>query len=401
MDDTKQPSGVMVNAEGEWVVAEPDQASWDQYQAKAKVSAAAQQAAALGSKELQDRGLECSIDKRLFVDPTKTPCCNTTYCNDCITNSLLDSGLTCPNCGTEDVVLDHLLPDEETAAKLRTYQEEKDPRDAKKESAKSPVPKSEPESDRPTSEKSEVHDEESKVKTESKNSSPKPENSSSGKATTLAPSPTPSNSKKRPAETELKNDRTPLGPAATAMAKQSSADGSKSNSQSSQSNAGAPNAAQYNQTPFANGNYMMGNGTNAMAFPNMNGMNGFPGLPMNSGVYNPAMMGNNGYMNTNPNWNMWGQGYPQNYMAMSGAGYQNGMYSTAGYNMPNMPMPMANGYSGMNNTGSKGYGKGSFPNQQRNHFQGSNDEDSAYFRKPVNPHRGRRNLNRPTDYREI
>ena len=74
-DDTKAPSGVMVNAEGEYVVAEPDAKSWEQYQAKTKSSKDKEKKASAGDKELRERGLECEIDKRMFVDPMKTPCC--------------------------------------------------------------------------------------------------------------------------------------------------------------------------------------------------------------------------------------------------------------------------------------------------------------------------------------
>ena len=146
----------------------------------------------------------------------------------------------------------------------------------------------------------------------------------------------------------------------------------------------------------------MGQTMNAMAFPGMNSMNGFQGMPMNAGIYNPGLVGNNMFMNQDVNWNMWGQAYSQQHVGLAGTAYQNGMY-TAGYSAQNGHMPMSDGYSGTNGVGTKGHHLGSFPNQQRSHFQGSNDEDSAYFRKPVNPHRhqARRNMNRPTDYREI
>ena len=106
----------MVNADGEFVVAEPDKASWEQYQAKTRVSAAALEAAAAGSKELQERGLECSIDKRLFLEPVKAPCCGKTYCNECITTQLIESDLICPGCSTESVLIDNLVPDDEMNA---------------------------------------------------------------------------------------------------------------------------------------------------------------------------------------------------------------------------------------------------------------------------------------------
>jgi len=101
-DEVKAPSGIMVNADGEFVVAEPDKASWELFQAKTKSSAAAQKASASGDKELQERGLECPIDKRMFIDPMKTPCCGKTYCNECITNALIESDFTCPGCQTDE-----------------------------------------------------------------------------------------------------------------------------------------------------------------------------------------------------------------------------------------------------------------------------------------------------------
>lgn len=396
----------MVNAEGEWVVAEPDQASWDQYQAKAKVSAAAQQAASLGSKELQERGLECPLDKRLFVDPTKTPCCNTTYCNECITNALLESGLTCPSCSTEDIVLDHLLPDNEITSKIRSYQEEIAPNNIVNKSPKSPGPKAEKQKSRgSTGNPDPFGNDDDHAEHERKSRSPKSEPSSPDKTVvkmnTPKPEPASIDSKKRPPETDLKNSRTPPGPSAAAIAKELTMDGT--NPQSSQMPVVPPVGPQRNQLSFNAGTNTMGQGLNAMVFPNINSMNGFPGMYMNSSMYNPSMMGNNTFLGQDGSWNMCSQAYPQQQMSMTGPGFQNGMCATAGYNQKNMHMPKSNSYNGRNGIGPKGHGTGSFPNQQRSHFHGSNDEDSAYFRKPVNPHRhqGRRSINRPTDYREI
>ena len=406
MEDTKQPSGVMVNAEGEWVVAEPDQASWDQYQAKAKVSAAAQQAAALGDKDLQEKGLECPIDKRQFVEPTKTPCCNTTYCNECIINALLESGLTCPSCSTEDIVLDHLTADEETAAKIRTHQEEKVSQDSVKDAPRCPALKTGHDHEKSSTLGRDSSSKDVSTTQHQRTSlSPKSEQSIpdklATKAATTLPGPAPTNGKKRPAETDLKNDRTPLGPSAAAPTRQSTVN--RTNSHSTQKWLEAPSNSQLHQLPFNNGSYMMSQGSNTMMFPNMDGMNGFPALPTNPGMYDPRMMGINTFMGQDANWNMWGPAYAQQQTSMTGPGYPSGMYATAGYNPRNTRVPMSNGSAGMNGMGSKGYSAGSFPNQQRNHFQGLNDEESAYFRKPVNPHRhqARRNTNRPTDYREI
>ncbi|KAK4690505.1 protein MPE1, partial [Lecanoromycetidae sp. Uapishka_2] len=373
VDDTKQQPGVMINAEGEWVIAKPDQASWDRYQAKTKVSAAAQEAAAKGSKELQDRGLECSIDKHLFVEPTKTPCCEKTFCNDCISNALLDNDLRCPECSTENILIDDLKPDEEMVVKIRKYEEEKAAEKARKENSKSPVVKAEPKE-------------------------------GSNSPSTLKASPSPTGSRKRRAESDLENTRMPPGPAQE-MAKSSSSSGAQSNAQPSMSTHNA-NALTNQTFPFSNANLMMPN-MDAMAFPNMNpfmAMSMGQMMGTNPAMTNPMMMMPNAFMgnNWNNNGNMWGNGFPQQGMNMN-TGFQNGMMPNSGYNQYN-PMGNMNGM-GMNVNGMNGQGMGSFSNQQRTNFGGqtSNEDDGAYFRKPVNPHRhqARRNVQRPTDYREI
>lgn len=393
MDDTKQPSGVMVTADGEWVVAEPDKASWDQFQAKAQVSAAAQEAAARGSKELRERGLECSIDNRLFIDPTKTPCCQATYCNECITNSLLENDLTCPSCSTENILIDDLLPDEEIAAKIREYEKETAPEQSGQETSHSPKKQA-----------LETKKEASESGSPGLKNTPALGGRNMPKATTALPGTSEdTKGKKRPAESELQNDRSPPGPSAAATAKPSL----ESDGKQSVPVPKAEKSANISQTPqlaFGNSNYVMPPGLNAMAFPSMNGFMGMP-MQMNTGLFNPAMADATAFMNgVGGNWhNLWSQNYPQQAMGTSGSGFQQNVYPTTGYNVNNMHIPTNNGYHGTNGSGGQGHGRGQFPNQQRSHFHGQNDEDSAYFRKPVNPHRhqGRRNVNRPADYREV
>ena len=373
MDDTKQPAGIMVNAEGEWVIAEPDKAAWAHFQAKAKVAAVAQEAAARGSKELQDRGLECSIDKRLFVDPTKTPCCQSTFCRDCITNTLLENDLRCPECSTENVPIDDLVPDEQMMTKIRSYDEEKSASQMRKESSESPVkvgprkaidspPKSDP------------------VRT------PPPQKSQTVSGT----------SRKRHAESEIANERKAPG----GVPKQNSINGTRSELQQ-QKPAVASSMPAGQQPSFSNGNLLMPQAMNSIAFPNMNGFMGVPmsmapAMTMNAAMQNPMLMANGPFVGNDWN-NMWAGGFPQQSMNMAGGGFQNGMLPNGGYNQYNS---MGNNFVNLN-----GQGMGSFANQQRTTFSAPtmNEEDSAYFRKPVNPHRhqARRNVQRPTDYREI
>ena len=401
VDDTKLEPGIMVNAEGEWVRVKPDTATWDQYQAKAKVSAAAQQAAAQGDKELQDRGLECSIDKRLFLDPTKTPCCEKTFCHDCITNALLDNDLRCPECSTDNIPTEDLKPDEEMAAKIRSYVEAKAAEQQKKESPKSPAKspiKKEPGEGMKSPSPSAV----------AKTSSPQQDQKKEGV------------SLKRPADSELVNDRRPPGPPDEAK---DQASGNKAKTESpQQKHPATPNMLANQQPSPLDASFAMP-GMNGMTFPMNNfmgmGMSMAPMMGMSTAMPNPMMMPPNNYMGTNWNPNMWGV-LPQQGMTVNG--YQNGIMPNGGYSQQN---PMSNGFPNMNGlngmgmnmnmsmnmnmngmgTGMNRPGMANFANQQRTTFtnHANNDEDSAYFRQPVNPHRhqGRRNAPRPTDYREI
>ena len=392
VDDTKQPSAVMVNAEGEWVIAEPDKASWDQYQAKAKVSAAAQEAAARGNKELQDKGLECPIDKRPFVEPTRTPCCLTTFCRDCIINALLENDLRCPECSTDNILLDDLKADEEMVAKIHNF-EERAADQVRKEDSKSPIKRE------PLPPQTETNA--APGTPSAKTPSPQKAQSSNG------------SSRKRPAETEIKNERTAPGPNGGDV-KPTNIHGTKSDSQGNKA-ALASNMPTNQSFSFLNGNYMMPQVSNVMAFSNMNNYMGIPmsmdpAITMNMAIQNPMMMPNGSFMGNDWN-NIWGTGYPQQPMNMTGAGFQNGMMPNGMYSQQNMlNNPVANGFLNtgggrMNEMGMNGQGVGSFANQQRTSFSApsTNEEDSAYFRKPVNPHRhqARRNINRPTDYHEI
>ncbi|KAL8855632.1 MAG: hypothetical protein Q9178_007721 [Gyalolechia marmorata] len=399
IDETKQPSGVMINAEGEWVVAEPDQASWDQYQARAKVSAAAQEEAARGDKALQEKGLECPIDKRLFIEPAYTPCCQKTYCLECITNVLLDNDLKCPNCATENVPIDDLTVDEEMVKRVQEHEQGQQP-GRPLEAAKSPdgntlvkndIAELNPEEDakgprRPTPDAS-------------LKSTQMPKPSSPGSEQPASQASNAGVSRKRPAESSLSNTRIPPGP-----------------SQARQQ--GSSNVPFNNLNPSMVSNSGMANtmGPMSQSMP-ANIMNMSMGMmPMVDGSFNAMSMANpflGGI--TNANWNaMWPGPFPQQQpmgvMGGGGGGFSNGgangQFNTHNNNNNTMHLPMSNGYMGQNGgMGGGGYGRGNFPNQQRNHFAGSkaSEEDSAYFRKPVNPHRhqARRNVNRPTDYREI
>ncbi|KAI9812635.1 MAG: hypothetical protein M1827_004624 [Pycnora praestabilis] len=411
-DDSRQPSGVMVNAEGDYVVAEPDKKSWEQYQAKAKVSAAAQEAAAAGSQELRKLGLECPIDKRMFVDPMKTPCCGRTYCNECINTALVESDLVCPGCASESVLIDDLVSDDDTNAKIKAYEEGKTTVKREEEKSKTPVIKKE-----------------EKSSNDNANAGSPSGAASPNRASTLTPIVAlAANPKKRPAEDEIENHHVPKGPAAMISHEsrpQQAHHGNFDSQNFNQRNNALPNLPfmqqQQQQHSFANGNFMSNQGMNHMTYPHSNAFSGIPAsvgpmMGIDSSMMNPMGMPSIDYTGSNgTGWNgMGGMSFPPQQSGTYGGLYSNSMMPNGAYTQPSMSIPMGNGSmnaSSMNMNPMhqqmmpNGRGTGVFPNQQRTIFSEPfpNEEDNAYFRKPVNPqrHQARQRRVRPSDYREL
>lgn len=365
----------MVNADGDFVIAKPDKASWELYQEKAKASAAAaaEAAAAEESKALQARGLECPVDKRMFLEPTKTPCCQRTYCNDCISNALIESDFVCPGCSTEGVLLDNLTPDDEAVAKIKAFEAEK--AEAKKEKEKQALV-----SEENTANAAPDQDPSKDPKEQSPSQSLDNEDASS-------------QSKKRPAESEP--GATGGSPEAdNAAAKKQKTDEAQDQHNQPQMMGGDNQAS---QMPM-NANVPLGAFNGMPPFSNP----GFGNDPM--GFMNPMAMAG-GFPNP------MGQGW--NPMNMPFNPMQPGMFGDQSNGFPNMfngdpsmnMFPMAQMAAQMQNPGFQNQAMGNFSNQQRTSFGGpySREEDSPYFRQPVNPqrHQARHRRVRPSDYREL
>ncbi|TRM65599.1 DWNN domain-containing protein [Schizophyllum amplum] len=99
--------GVMVTPEGGYVVAQPDLASWQKQVARPKGLTEAE----VRERPPTDESLSCPIDNQLFRDAVKTPCCNTSYCEECIQTHLLERDFICPSCGKKIPSLDKLIID--------------------------------------------------------------------------------------------------------------------------------------------------------------------------------------------------------------------------------------------------------------------------------------------------
>ncbi|KAJ3978072.1 DWNN domain-containing protein [Lentinula raphanica] len=111
--------GVMVTPEGGFVVAQPDLASWQKQVSRTnKILTAAE---VRERNTPSDASLVCPIDNKLFRDAVKTPCCGTSYCEDCIQTHLLERDFICPSCGKKIASLDKLVPDFERRGRVSEY----------------------------------------------------------------------------------------------------------------------------------------------------------------------------------------------------------------------------------------------------------------------------------------
>ncbi|KAI5804580.1 DWNN domain-containing protein [Geopyxis carbonaria] len=403
------PTSIMVNAEGEYVVAQPDQASWESYQKKAGTNANAD--APKGSKELQDKGIECSICNKLMKDAVKTPCCGKVYCEECVQNALLESDLVCPSCEAKEILLDALVPDTETREKVDTYKNEKQGGNIQNNAGVADKPSSKSPSVAPATTTGSPP-----LVSNGKSSSSVPQST----VTTPIPSTASSTvSHKRPAEDDI-GPEVPRGPAAmrnTSIVQpplvqqyQNGYGHSAPNHQiyPQQSNG----YQQYPHQPqqFGNGYYggpmMNGMMNGQMGHMGMNGM----GAQMNGngyyndhnsfgGGYNHGMNGYNGHQN-------YGSG-PMGYsMGMNNGPYNpmmNGGGGGGGGSVPNgfMPQPPFRPTPPVAPAFQIG---GSFANQQKTVFSEPfpSEEDSPYMRKPVNPHRHARPKRiRPSDFKAV
>lgn len=100
-------ANIMINAEGDYVVVQPDVASWETYQSRK----AALTANDVYKMQPLNISLACTLCKKLARNACRTPCCDKLFCEECIQTALLDSDFECPHCHRKDVLLDTLKPD--------------------------------------------------------------------------------------------------------------------------------------------------------------------------------------------------------------------------------------------------------------------------------------------------
>ncbi|KAG9095896.1 hypothetical protein FS749_009533, partial [Ceratobasidium sp. UAMH 11750] len=135
--------GVMVTPDGGFVVAQPDSAAWQKQRARPKALTSAEIYAAPAPAAHSD--LACPICERLTKNAVRTPCCRTTYCEECIQSFLLDHDFVC-RCGKKIASFDRLEADEkrreEVGEVVRGMIEESRKESTKQEPAEDALPQS-------------------------------------------------------------------------------------------------------------------------------------------------------------------------------------------------------------------------------------------------------------------
>lgn len=72
-------------------------------------------------QEPLDIELTCWKCKKLIWEATRTPCCDTAFCEECITNHLVENAFECPNCESKVPSLGSLKVDEELRERVKGY----------------------------------------------------------------------------------------------------------------------------------------------------------------------------------------------------------------------------------------------------------------------------------------
>lgn len=68
-----------------------------------------------------DASLACPLCTKLLTQAVSTPCCKTTYCEECIQAHLLEHDFVCPKCDEKIGSLDRLVENQEMRGKVEAY----------------------------------------------------------------------------------------------------------------------------------------------------------------------------------------------------------------------------------------------------------------------------------------
>lgn len=87
-------NGVMVTPDGSYVVATPDSQSWNRSRARSRPLSQTDVYQSVPA----DPSLACPLCSKLIRDAVITPCCQTTFCEECVQTHLFEHDFLCPEC---------------------------------------------------------------------------------------------------------------------------------------------------------------------------------------------------------------------------------------------------------------------------------------------------------------
>lgn len=92
-------------------------AAWEKQRAKPKIVTESE----VREESPPDATLACPICSKLFSQAVETPCCSTTYCEECIQAHLLEHDFICPGCDSKLEGLDGLKEDKEMRERVQMF----------------------------------------------------------------------------------------------------------------------------------------------------------------------------------------------------------------------------------------------------------------------------------------
>ncbi|RXK35755.1 hypothetical protein M231_06996 [Tremella mesenterica] len=120
----------MLTADGGFVMAVPDQRQFKKHVAsKPRTLTGAE----VREQQPTEAELTCLICKKLVWEAVRTPCCQTSYCEECIQIHLLDRDFECPSCESKIPSLSKLEPALDLRQRVKLYVDGEVERSAREE----------------------------------------------------------------------------------------------------------------------------------------------------------------------------------------------------------------------------------------------------------------------------
>lgn len=110
-------SGVMVAADGSYVIATPDASSWQRSRARSRPLSKTDVYQSVPS----DPSLACPLCSKLLREAVKTDCCQTSFCEECVQTHLFEHDFVCPECEKRIPDLEMLKIDDVKRKLVREY----------------------------------------------------------------------------------------------------------------------------------------------------------------------------------------------------------------------------------------------------------------------------------------